>query len=72
MGRPLIELKKFDLKEVKIDFYPVERQIYHAIAERFVAKVNGEPASRLKPSYIEFTAKKMLQLLERKSRRSAF
>ncbi|OQE27022.1 hypothetical protein PENFLA_c006G08544 [Penicillium flavigenum] len=40
MGRPLIELKKFDLKEVKIEFYPVERQIYHAIAERFLAKVN--------------------------------
>ncbi|KAJ6184962.1 hypothetical protein N7519_006263 [Penicillium mononematosum] len=40
LGRPLIELKKFDLKEVKIEFYPVERQIYHAIAERFLAKVN--------------------------------
>lgn len=48
MGRPLIELKRFDLKEVKIEFYPVERQIYEAIAERFVAKVNGEPASRQK------------------------
>lgn len=48
MGRPLVELKRFDLKEVKIEFYPVERQIYHAIAEKFVAKVNGEPASRLK------------------------
>ncbi|KAJ6147484.1 hypothetical protein N7497_009466 [Penicillium chrysogenum] len=40
MGRPLVELKRFDLKEIKIEFYPVERQIYHAIAEKFVAKVN--------------------------------
>ncbi|KGO41713.1 Helicase, C-terminal [Penicillium expansum] len=40
MGRPLIELKRFDLKEVKIDFYPVEKQIYTAIAEKFVEKVN--------------------------------
>lgn len=45
MGRPLIELKRFDLKEVKIDFYPVEKQIYTAIAEKFVEKVNGELGS---------------------------
>ena len=56
MGRPLIELKKFDVKEEKIDFYPVERQIYHAIAERFLAKVNGEPERHL--NCIELTAKK--------------
>ncbi|KAJ5177544.1 Helicase C-terminal [Penicillium coprophilum] len=40
MGRPLIELKKFDLRETRIDFYPVERQIYRAIVERFIEKVN--------------------------------
>ncbi|KGO68089.1 Helicase, C-terminal [Penicillium italicum] len=41
MGRPLIELKKFSLKEVKVDFYPVEKQIYTAIAEKFAEKVNA-------------------------------
>jgi hypothetical protein len=42
MGRPLIELKRLDLKEVKVEFYPVEKQIYAAIAEIFIRKVNGE------------------------------
>ncbi|CAI7611733.1 unnamed protein product [Penicillium glandicola] len=41
MGRPLIELKRFNLKEVKVEFYPVEKQIYSAIAERFIKKVNA-------------------------------
>ncbi|KAJ5355842.1 Helicase C-terminal [Penicillium concentricum] len=41
MGRPLIELKRFGLKEVKVDFYPVERQIYNAITERFIERVNA-------------------------------
>lgn len=45
MGRPFIELKKFDLKEKKVEFYPVERQIYSAIAEKFIEKVNGELGS---------------------------
>ncbi|CAI7674945.1 unnamed protein product [Penicillium discolor] len=40
MGRPLIELKRFNLKEVKIEFYPAEKQIYNAIAEKFLEKVN--------------------------------
>ncbi|KAL2703640.1 hypothetical protein AAEP93_004711 [Penicillium crustosum] len=41
MGRPLIELKRFNLKEVKIEFYPAEKQIYSAIAEKFLEKVNS-------------------------------
>ncbi|OQE44262.1 hypothetical protein PENCOP_c002G01841 [Penicillium coprophilum] len=40
MGRPLIELKKLDLRETRIDIYPVERQIYRAIVETFIEKVN--------------------------------
>lgn len=45
MGRPLIELKRLDLKKVKIEFYPSEKQIYSAIAEKFLEKVNGELGS---------------------------
>ncbi|OQD60065.1 hypothetical protein PENPOL_c029G07140 [Penicillium polonicum] len=40
LGRPIIELKTFDTKEVKIEFYPAEKQIYNAIAEKFLEKVN--------------------------------
>ncbi|KAJ5199655.1 SNF2-related protein [Penicillium cf. griseofulvum] len=46
MGRPLIELKRFDLKEVKVEFYPVEKQIYAAIAEIFIKKVNATQMSK--------------------------
>ncbi|CAI7584066.1 unnamed protein product [Penicillium palitans] len=41
LGRPLIELKRFNLKKVKIEFYPAEKQIYSAIAEKFLEKVNA-------------------------------
>ncbi|KAJ9489874.1 hypothetical protein VN97_g3410 [Penicillium thymicola] len=69
LGRPLIELKSLDLKEVKIEFYPAEKQIYNAIAEKFLEKVNGELGSPPIVQSIESTTKMAIATQMKKQRK---